>query len=154
MKTTQFERLFKNFIEKESKKSVSFDNLNREEKIDYLLQSLDIDTSSVFISTEKEMDIAKLSKDIRFEQIQKATAAQNFDLIAKLAKGEGFVNIVCSVPFEKSSIAAQLNYLEKEYQKLNGSLPDKIEVDILGGENFEEFIKFCYERINSVNESK
>ena len=152
MKTQQFERLFKNFMQKESSKLVSFDSLNREEKIEYLLSQLpEVNVSKVNITTEKEMEISKLSKDVRFELIQKATKEQNFELIKNLATGKGVATVSVSLPFEKCSISSQLNYLEKAYQTEFEKLPDEVEQQILGGENFEKFIQFCSEELSKLN---
>lgn len=149
MKTTDFERLYNNFINKAESKAVDYSTLNREDKIQHLVSVLNLDTANISISTTKEMEIEKLSKDLRFQLIQDATAAQDFELIAALATGRGLANVSVTLPFEKSSIAAQLNYLEREYLKDNECLPTEVTVDILGGENFKEFIRFCAEKLNA-----
>ena len=150
MTTKEFERLFNNFLGKPEFKKVNYSDLTREEKIFHLLSVMEIDTTSIEIFTEKETEICKMSKDLRFQLIEEATRKQNFDLITKLATGVGFANVVCSLTFKKCSTSAQLNYLETEYKKRVGfgRLPEIVEVSILGGDNFRKFIEFCADKLN------
>ena len=109
MKTTQFERYFQNYLQKETAKEVQFSSLNREEKIEFLMNQLnDIDFSKMNIQTEKEVEIAKLSKDLRFELIEKAAKQGDLELIKNLSLNQGVANVIISQPFEKCSISAQL----------------------------------------------
>lgn len=154
MKAQEFERLFNNLATKAQSKTVDYSVLSRDEKISHLNQVLEIDTVNVIISAEKEVEIEKLSKDVRFELIQKATQQQNLELITRLATGKGVANVVCSLPFEKCSISAQLNFLETEYRRKFNELPQQVEVAILGGENFYKFIEFCSAKIAEMNANK
>lgn len=148
MTQKEFERIFNNYAAKAVSKSVNYSELTRDEKISYLLSSVEVATGTE-IKSSKEIEIAKLSKDVRFELIQKATQEQNFELITRLATGVGSADVVVSVPFEKAGVSAQLNFLEKMYKDVNGNLPESVEVDILGGENFYEFIRFAYQMIEN-----
>jgi hypothetical protein len=151
MKATQFQRYFQNYLQKESAKEVQFSSLNREEKIEYLMSQLnDIDFSKMNIQTEKEVEIAKLSKDLRFELIEKAAKQGDLELIKNLSLNQGVTNVIISQPFEKCSISAQLNFLEKEYQNRFEALPENVQVEILGGDNFVEFIKFCHSELEKL----
>ena len=154
MKAREFERLFNNFANKAQSKAVDYSSLTRDEKISHLHQVLEIDTTGIVISTEKEIEIEKLSKDVRFELIQKATQQQNIELICKLATGKGSANVICSLPFEKCSISSQLNFLETEYRNKYNELPNQVEVAILGGDNFYKFIEFCSNKITEMNANK
>lgn len=148
MTTKDFKRIYNNYAAKAASKSVNYSDLTRDEKITYLLSVVDV-APGTEIKSSKEIEIAKLSKDVRFELIQKATQEQNFELITRLATGVGSAEVVVAVPFEKAGVSAQLNFLEKMYKDENGNLPTSVEVDILGGDNFFAFIRFAYQMIES-----
>ena len=151
MKQSEMTRLFNNFMNKAESKQVEFESLNREDKVSYLLGQLEIDTDQVFITTSKEMEISKLSKDYRFQLINKAAAAGDMDLVVRLSTCQGTAVCECTETFEKAGITAQLNYLTKVYKEKYDSLPALVEVDILGGQNFIDFIAFCQQKIEEMN---
>lgn len=161
MKQNEMLRLFNNFMSKAETKckpystiegETKIQGLTREEKVSYLLSALDIDTTEVVLKSEKEIEVEKLSKDYRFQLIAEAAAKQDLELVTKLSTCIGFVTIECNKPFAEAGINAQLNYLEKEYLKIHNSLPEEVEVDILGGKNFIEFIEFCQTKIAEMNQ--
>lgn len=149
MKTQQFERIFQNMLNREESKNQSFDSLTREEKISYFIDSLNIQTSGLKIASEKEMEVSKLSKDLRFELIQKAAAAGNLEEVSKLSLAIGSVKVRILTDFEKATITDKLDYLQKEYLKTNDHLPEKIEVEVLGGQNFRDFVEFAYNMLQT-----
>lgn len=149
MKKQQFERIFQNMLNREENKNQSFESLTREEKISYFIDSLNIQVDGLKISSEKEMEVSKLSKDLRFELIQKAAAAGNLEEVSKLSLAVGSVKVRILTDFEKATITDKLDYLQKEYLKANDHLPEKIEVEVLGGQNFRDFVEFAYNMIQS-----
>jgi preprotein translocase subunit SecA len=149
MKKQQFERIFQNMLNREENKNQSFESLTREEKINFFIDSLNIQVDGLKIASEKEIEISKLSKDLRFELIQKAAAAGNLEEVSKLSLAIGSVKVRILTDFEKATITDKLDYLQKEYLKTNDHLPEKIEVEVLGGQNFRDFVEFAYNMLQT-----
>lgn len=148
MKNQDFERYFKTFMNRTSQKEQLFENLTKEEKIDYLSSVMNINAADEVVTITKEVEICKLSKDVRFSEIQKASLRGNMELVQKLAMGEGLINIDVITSFEKATQTAQLDHLTKIHIDRVGSLPDTVTIDVLGGDNFRAFIDFCYNEIH------
>lgn len=148
MRNQDFERYFKTFMNRASQKEQLFENLTKEEKIDYLLSVMNINAADEVVTITKEVEICKLSKDVRFSEIQKASLQGNMELVQKLAMGEGLINIDVITSFEKATQTAQLDHLTKIHIDRIGSMPETVTVDVLGGDNFKAFIDFCYNEIH------
>lgn len=152
MKNQDFARLLETFVTRTETKQTDYDNLSREEKIQFCLSGLQIENlNAIMIKTTKVVEIAKLSKDHRFELIEQASKAGDMAKVTALALAKGEIEIEISKPFQQATLTAQLDWAQSEYIKKVGSIPGQVTLPNLGGENFKRFIDFCYEYFHAQN---
>ena len=152
MKNQDFARLLETFVNRAETKQADYENLSREEKIQFCLSGLEIDNlNEILVKTSKVVEIAKLSKDYRFQLIQEYSLSGDMETVKSLAMADGNIEIEISKPFPQATLASQLDWAQNEYIKKVGSLPQSVTLPNLGGENFRKFVEFCHEYFNQLD---
>ena len=153
-KKVLFKKWFDNFNSKPATTKKVFSEFTISEKEDYLTSNF---AELVPTSTTKINAVTKLT----------ASANVPFDIITKVAKGQGIADnemftwwancikkestfdFEVSVEYGKASQKARVSYL----QKVSGISESKeVEVPILGGVTFFEFLDYCFKTLAELKE--